>query len=426
MRNSLIKSLDCLNLFLAVREGSGIEEAKALRKRITYYDKKMAELYRDFFTITINSDSKVTERIEALLENLEIPESERGRYIGSSLTVHALLVELIEHNKENNERTKDNKLRLKSFLELVNNTSRIRWYNLISHLSLALLGVELSMIYAGAPVIEQIVTAALFVPVVSLVASIGIVSYSFYQNIFDAKKPLLERLKENFFLLINGGLTIAAKCIVIVSAPIAPPVSFILLALASGVSLLEEIMHFHQVVAQGHKMMTKKGNTSLRTLQQQARQDVDYDKRRNSMSINIFEAVLLTGIAVAWCFVPGSMFVTAGLIVASLIVSISSKMVQKYNESTMKEHLKEKFIELEQGYKKPQTPQPRVDKTNVIQGALGRGAGLEQRLVDDTKESFVTGHGSRRFFSKSPSLSSVCKANLNEDVVSYTCSKQTS
>ena len=170
---------------------------------------------------------------------------------------------------------------------------------------------------------------------------------------------------------------------------------------------------------------TDKSKPSLNTLQQEARYNTDYKKRRNAVLINIAEAVALTAIVAAWCFVPGGAFVAAGALAAMAAVFIVKTVAHKYNESTMKKQLKDKFVVLEDAEEKRDKSQPSAELTEQKEDTPASSVILKQRLrpVEDgvlsenssASVSMSSSPATSGFFSASasPSLPPLSKANLD-------------
>jgi len=71
-----------------------------------YYKDKMNEFKQDFRVLAINSDIKLKEATARLLNSLNIPIIQATRYINSPLSFYNLLIELRDHNQNNNDKIK--------------------------------------------------------------------------------------------------------------------------------------------------------------------------------------------------------------------------------------------------------------------------------------------------------------------------------
>jgi hypothetical protein len=209
---------------------------------------------------------------------------------------------------------------------------------------LGLLGLEVSIPLGGASVLQQVVTAALFFPVVSLGYSVGVFLYSLYQSIFDTTTPLFERIRHNFFNMIEASLKIAANSIVIAAAVVASPVVAILAVLASAVTVIKEAVGLAHYSSQNLDEVAK---TSL-SIHDKVRKEIEHSKKINSLAIEVVSAILLTAITAVWVFAPAGIMLIAGAVVGMGLVYLVKSIAERMNESTMKAKLKDKFSKIEE------------------------------------------------------------------------------
>lgn len=304
------------------------------------YSDKNADITTDFLKTPVNSDQALVDVIEKILEKLKIPKVQWGRYTHCPVSVYDVLVELSERDDLIPEHEK----RLIQLIYLIDEEIGVRWDLVLLVGLLGLLGLEISIPLGGASVLQQVVTAALFFPVVSLGYSIGVFLYSLYQSIFDTTTPFFERIRHNFFNMMAASLKIAANSIVIAAAVVASPVVAILAVLASTVTVIKEAVGLAHYSSQNLDDVAK---DSL-NIHDRARKEVEHAKKINSLAINVVTAILLTAITAVWVFAPAGIMLTVGAVVGMGLVYVAKSIAERINESKMKAKLKDKFSKIEE------------------------------------------------------------------------------
>lgn len=354
---------------------------------------------RDFFSKPINSPD-IAPLIQSLLQNLGVPEAQWGRYRRTSLSVYDFLVELTKFNHiESNK--------LKEFLKLVEGVTRARWIKILGGSAFALIIINclvpLLAISGKFSVFQELFAEALFLPVVGVLFTCGVFIYSIYNNHSDKKKTLGERFQENFFLLANVAVKLAAYSVVITAAATMTPIASILLVIAEIINVVKEVVKLVQIIAQDRKIASIAGLDELSQRQMHLRLKYDYLKHKYALVINTITAVLVAGISLMWTFVPGGIAVAIPAIAAIVLVHLLAMYVQKRLNTMLTKRMHEKFSEIEREHKEKQEKKSQVDlslvetnsqqksmeikpsSTSVIKGILTAAVSIKERASEHNK-----------------------------------------
>jgi membrane protein implicated in regulation of membrane protease activity len=368
--SSLVASLQEINKFI---KGG---EYKRLKEHMKSYDRHLIKFKRDFYLLTIYAgkdyqstkpiqvdEEKIDDKhdtatiiaeLETLLANLSIPQYRWGRYLNSKLTPYELLCQLHADLE-----IKAN-IQINTIIELVEKR-KVR-NKKIYYYGGGLAALILLTIATIPPILTGVLELAKFIMATTIAFPIGRIlftlassGYYAYQNHFDKKRSLFNRLRDNSFLLFNTALNVSGSLIWLASATMVVPVaSAALFLLSSLMDVVKEIFATVQNYSlyknyqdKNHSLFVKQ---DLHDQQEQARHQIGYLKHRNAAIINTVAAVLLLAIMVAWQFIPGGIFVTIGSIAAIGIVYQTQKMVLKRNKKTMRDELQGELRHLEQEY----------------------------------------------------------------------------
>lgn len=337
----LIKTLQFFDQHLQNKKGE-----KDLLEYMTSYDKKMAKVNKDFYTTTVNSDPEILQAVENVLERIGLPKQQWGRYTGSSLTVHQMLKEVADYTTET-PANKENLAQVKHLGKTIKAKSRLSWQKALLYSLGVVFPIVASIPFGGGGFIAQIVTAALFPPILSLTGTVGGALYSLYKTTYDKNIPLLDKILDNFLIIAGTALKAAAYGLVIATAVTGLPVVGILTVTAAGVGILREGFKLMQMNLKGKAEQVKIGPENLMSKQQDARFNSDYEKKKKSLWVELGAAVVLTGIAAVSCFVPGGAIVVASAAIATVVTYISQWAINKYIERSAKKELHATFGKLE-------------------------------------------------------------------------------
>lgn len=363
--SSLVASLQEINKFI---KGGAFDE---LKQHLKAYDRHLIKFKRDFYLLTVfagkdypsgqqvvesgEEDDKydstaIIHELEILLTNLSIPKRRWGKYLNSQLTLHELLCQL---NADLQIRFN---IQLRSIIELIEERkNRNKKLYLIAGITsfILLTAAVASPFILGIIGLAKLVLASTFVfPAFGLLFTLAKASFYAYQNHFDKKSSLFNRLRDNSFLLLNTALNVSGNIVWLASATVIAPVAAVtLFLLSSVVDMAKEIF-----AAVQNRMLYKKPSSSevlsLHEQQEQARHQIGYRQHRNAAIINTVAAVVLLAIMIAWQLVPGGIFVTLGAMAAIAIVYQVQKMVLKSNQNTMRDQLQNELRHIEQEHEK--------------------------------------------------------------------------
>lgn len=367
---------------------------EALLEYMESYDKKMAKVNTDFYKTTVNSDKEVRTAVEDLLTSLGIPKMQWGRYTGSS-KIREMLKEIVEYAPKT-DANKEKIEQVKSLVADIKAKSKVSLQKAILYGLGVLFPILATMPFGGFGVIEQIVTAALFIPVVSVAVTIGVALYSIYKTTFDKNIPLLDKIRDNFFLVAGTALKTAAYGLVIAAGVASAPVVGILTVVAAGVDVLQEGFKLLQMKIKGKAAPARTGNEDLITKQQDARFDADYAKSKKLLWVKLGTAVALTALAAVTSFVPGGIIVVAAAALAMGIVYAIQWKANKNIEKASKKALHAKFAELEA--EEQNKPQPKDELSSGARLIAGLQHGPEvvegHRAVSESQDAIMQRLGS--------------------------------
>lgn len=338
----VIAILNSVNGSLALSE---IDGKKAITTAMLSYAKQMAKVNQDFYTTTINSDPNLLEAVKKVLASLAIDKRLEGRYINSSLTVHELLKELTQFTIRNDDNTQ--KLELLSFLvNDIENKAKISRQKAISIMLTLLFPIIALLPFGGYGFVAQIITAALFVPVVSIIGAAGLGLYSIYQTTFDKNIPLLTKIRENFFVITRAAMSIAAYSLTIVAAASAAHLITVFTLFAAGIYAIHQgvnLLYVQKTVLD----QALDDKDLLSTQQRNARYEIADEKIKRQLTISFSASVILVVLAAVSCFAPGGVMVMMPVVAATLLTYGMEYRINKQLEKLAKKELYGKFEGIE-------------------------------------------------------------------------------
>jgi hypothetical protein len=372
--------IDLLTSFNVYASGG---QTRGFLRHFSYYENKMSEFDRDFNHTKINNQ-EIKAIVKVILTTLGIPAHQHGRYLNSPLSVRDFFVELNEHTKKEN-------LKLNNFIILQNQQNRLKWNKIILGSAIGLAIFEITYPFIKSLItIQELLAAALFVPVVGIGITAIIAIYSGYKNIFDKHTSLSQRFKDNFFLLADIALKLAAYSLLI-AATTATPVAAALFVVAECFNVIKEIVNLVQAHFQNNNNAMLSSMDVLSRQQYKARQQFDFVKQRNSIIINLLAATLCVGIIAIWCFFPPSLFLTIGALAAVAVVAVIKAQIQKCNEANVKTRLNREFTKLEASFVTEQESNEEAE--DLVAMAIPGGTGLE--LTEREDDSLLPHSGGR-------------------------------
>ncbi|MDP1602256.1 MAG: hypothetical protein Q8M03_03240 [Legionella sp.] len=372
---SLKSTLDHFNAYLV--GGS----SRALALYMKYYDNRLFALNRDFHLITIDDD-EIKLEIECLLRNLMIPEGELGRYFESGFTVYQLLQEL----------TKEKYIQAHYMLQLIDKKTQLRTWDLIlgGLLSATMLAGLLSTpIFSGVvALIEGFLASARTLPIVGLFFNTGVAIYNLYKNQLDKKRPLFNRIRDNFFVVAGQVLNCVGYGIWIITGSAMTPLIAGLFVAVSGLDVIKEVFGLVQEFIQHKRKNLLFDEEPLNINRTYARYDYSFKKYRNAIIINLVAAVALVGIMAAWCFMPGGIFVAIAATVAIVGVYAVKILLLKKNDEIIRERLQTELRRIDRVYQ--------VSQSAEMGETPASGISLENERIEEESQ-YVQG-SSLNFF----------------------------
>ena len=329
---SLIITLTALNDYLVHSEDY---DHNALAFHMEKYNADRDAFNRDFFRITIDRLPK--DSIDKLLNTLNIPKNQHGRYTNQKITVYQFLTEL--------KTTPDN-LRLTNAIALIDEHNKTRWKAMTAWIALLSTGSVVPFWLYGFTAIEQFVTAASVVAAGGLAYSVAIALYTLYEYspAEGSENTWYQLFKDNFFALSNSALVVSAWALLLTAAASNPVVSILFVA-GEFVHVVKEVVALAYIAYQNNP--TVESSATLNEKQKKVREDADFETRKNDVYINLAAAILMTVIVAAWCFIPGGFIVPLVCMAAIGVVKATTQWAISQNEARMKEQVQTQFNALE-------------------------------------------------------------------------------
>lgn len=314
-------------------------------KHMQGYRQRMADWGQDFYTITIH-DPALQALIFRILAGLGVPARQCARFYDAPITVYEWLRELqqlTESNRVANER-------VKQFMRAIERFDRTK-----QRLALAVMigsVVLLSFLPAflssgGMTLVQTVLAASLTLPLGGLLYTIGVAAYSFYQKIKDKRLSWKKKFHDNFFLLANLSLNVAAYSLLIAAAASTTPLAAILFIVASIVNVLKEISNLVQSYLRGKTAMPLGQENSLQSRERELRRQFDMKKSRCAITLELLVATLYVGMIVAWMFIPASIVVSIAMVSAISVLMLAKYVLTSYFDKRITRERDMAFAQLE-------------------------------------------------------------------------------
>ena len=333
---------ETLQVFIESLAKTPIDGIASLEKAMAKYDHKLALLRQDFENITIDNED-VSPLIDQIFQTLEVRAVIRERYEHANITVLQFFLELREAGYQQNKLTN-------AFVQMIE--SRINNKNyLIGYIGAGLV-ILLSYLppffsAGGMSLLQGILAATAFIPIVGMVYTAGVAIYSFYQSINDKKKSWFGFFHDNFFLLAATALNVIAYSILIDAAVSMTPLAGLLFVIATAVYVVKEAISLVKISIQKKQLGPVSEDDSLEVKQHKTRALNDYTKVGNALAIELSSAAVMVGIIAFWSFVPGGIFVSIAAVAAIGLVYLGKSLALAYNERTMRTRLQLEFERIE-------------------------------------------------------------------------------
>lgn len=347
--STLLASLRQINQFISGGKYS------TLKQHIKSYD--LPCFKRDFYAVSIYSGkdyeqhasnqsheaSAVIFELETLLTQLSIPRARWGLYLNTHFSLYEILCQLnadLQHNST---------IQLNSVLELVE--AKTAWNKRVFWV----VGGSVALLLVGSPALAGLVelgkvvmASVIAIPMLGALYNLGSSAYFAYLTHFDKKRPLFNRLRDNFFLLLNNIFNISGSIVWLVSGAVVAPIpSAALFLCASLVNVVKEVFSMAQNFFEYKKHAPFLGQ-NLHDQKEYTRHQLGYRQHRNAAMINIATAVVVLALMAVCLFVPGGIFVTIAALLAMGVAYKLNEMALKKNHSIIREQLQEELSRLGQ------------------------------------------------------------------------------
>lgn len=331
---SLVKSLKQINTYLQTNDNHSYRK---LKKYFRLCNK--GNVNRDFHLINIGSNSDIRRQVEQLFTHLEIDKTQWLLHFDPKLTVYQFLKEMAEKNKSK---------KLNDILQLLD--AKLSWSK--GQLLLLVLGITgISLLAYFVPSFQALLTAEIDLTIIGFGYTSAVAAYKLRQNYYcELNKSSFAKARDTFFLIANILLNLTAYGLWIAASGVMTPL-IAGLFIASSVSDVAKEMFLgienNLRYVEEKEILQSTGINYVQRIRI-ARVDYEYRKHRNAALINLNGALILSGLIATWCLVPGSAFMTIGIIAAILLVQTATYLVNKWNHSRNKEALTTQLMEIHQ------------------------------------------------------------------------------
>jgi hypothetical protein len=345
--------------------------------RLSYYNTELTRLNRDFYQKSIRPID-VQNAMADILLTLNIPRQLWGRFLNNNeLSMYEFLKEVNLLSEQKNRKLQQ----LLIYIE-DNNQEYQRRILIATWAAVGLFGLLPPFVIVLGKVtvttLQSLFAITLFLPVVSIIYTVGIAAYSFYACYKNKEISWEDRFRENFFNLTSSFFNVVAYSLVIAAAvsAVLNPISAAFFIVASAVMVIKEAVHLYQV-SNIPLRLSKEGlfESDLDVKQENARNANTVSKQKNAVIIELVSAILMVGVVAAWCLVPGGIFVSIAAISAMLVLGIAKSIASATNASIMRSKLKTEYKSLEEA--------------SEAEGEVQMGAENHQREVLEPREQPV-------------------------------------
>ena len=167
----------------------------------------------------------------------------------------------------------------------------------------------------------------------------------------DEEDSIWLRFKHRLFALSSSATNLTAYILILAAAATGPIIAT-LFVIASFLLVIQELVYLASHPRPKIEQSNQKESllTLLNANQVHARNELDYDRRKNEIWINLAVAVALTVLVAIWCFVPGGVLLAVPVLATMGIVYLLQHQALQRIEQEAKRQLEEKFKVLEAAY----------------------------------------------------------------------------
>ncbi|MFY7698368.1 MAG: hypothetical protein ACOVQX_06115 [Legionella sp.] len=309
------------------------KEFRKLAKAMNNYDHPH-QVKQDFATLTIDNEA-VLPLVENILDALAIPETMRGRYRRSQMTLLQLFTELGKINSQYSQL-------INNFVKIIHTKLHDK-KDLIDYLSITLPTIIICLSFFLALGGWAVLSLCLLTPVAGLIYSLGAAIYAFYESSNDKTVSFFKYVFDNLFLIAATALNVLAYILMIktpLSSGVLVPVLFVA---ATAIYVVKAVSSLLTFFLDDHPLEPVVDGDSLDVQQSKIRALYQYYKRRNSLLIDLASSACLVGVVAFWSFFPGGILVALVSSVAMGLVYLLKSLADHYNENKIDQLLLNEF-----------------------------------------------------------------------------------
>ena len=329
---------------------NGNLDRKAVDKAMLKVYSQSAKFNTDFHLLKMNH---LQGEVNILLNHFDIDEQQKKRLLGHPITFSTLLEELQPMAKANQgDAVKLEKL--KQFINLTEAQESTLQMKKIMFAVLAVWGLlqaALPFFYfmGGVSAVQTLVASTLFLPIASLVFTVGVAGFSLIQSFYDPAKSTTELFLQNFFLLGETALKIAAYSVLLAAGVNASPVAailFVAASLSSAIKVVGDMILHDSLKSQA----TSVDKITLDDKLQTAREEVKFQRDKKILGTELAGALGMVACVALMSFFPGAIFVTIPAVVTMGLIFLTQTLVKSSIEKNSKVQLEERFEEIEKEF----------------------------------------------------------------------------
>lgn len=335
--HSIVNNLRVFKEFFA-----GKITIKDVSKHLKIYNQNFIDFEKDFYTISINSNSTISDEIIGILIQLNIDFNFWGGYFSQNLSLYQFLKELAKDHELS--------LQLNLLIDLIEKRKRhglVTFAKKTAIAALIVLPVLIGLLY---PVIHSIITFLLetanFVPAFSIVLSFPILLFNLYLNHLSDRRPSFKIYRDDIFLIASSVLNSAAKIILIVAKSVFASFASLLFIAAALIETTKELFYLLELRKNYLNKPIVAENDLAIIRQQYTRYEYDYLKQRNTLVINLVAALCLTVLVITCSFFPVGFILTLSTCISIASVFLLKHMFLTINERIMSTKLQAELKEI--------------------------------------------------------------------------------
>lgn len=322
-----------LDTLAVMTEALSSKNLSSWQKRVLFYQKYSSFFRRDFHRISFQADSRISEKMERLLEALAIDKIYWSRFIGAPLTVADFFKELHALIKDKNQLVLVEEIEQFILMKDKRHEQRLLVFTVVA-LVVCWITLPFFISKEGITLLTTLFSASVFFPAVGVLYTLAIGLYSFFQEKKTKNEGLLHRFQENFLLFLHTALNVAGYSLLIVAAVTMNPMAAVLFIAASLVSVFRDGFRLWQAARANIPCSSESTSEDAQeVLHLNVRFKHERQRLRKVLMYDLLSSMIITAIIVLWCFLPGGIFLSIGAFAAmACVYGIKSKAVSYLNK----------------------------------------------------------------------------------------------